>query len=290
MNPISDEILSALLVNDGQSIQTNESKIIEFKSVWDWSNKELLSKIAKTIAGMCNADGGYMFFGVDDGTKEIRGVSDFDKTDASTLTSYLNNYFSPSIKTQKRSILVAGKNIGVIYTEKYQDIPAICIKSSGAIVDGTIYYRYSAMTEAIKGVELIHMMHGLKASNHKESLELQKIDRKRAARPRFEMKTPWFEFNRLYMHFQNKGEVAFIDDIKLKSGSYEFLCDRYNTWVEKNDKFVIHGVPKKSLGFDRYPPGAFTLEYYDEINTKYTLDVNFDTGVFSFDGPFEITD
>lgn len=85
-------MLATLLANDGQYVHTHESKIIEFKSIWDWNNKELLAKIAKTIAGMCNADGGYIFFGVDDKTKEIIGVSDFDKIDHSMLTSYLNNY------------------------------------------------------------------------------------------------------------------------------------------------------------------------------------------------------
>ena len=271
MNALDDSILMALLANDGTSVFSNESDIIEFKSEFDWSNKEKRAKYSKSFAAFCNNKGGYLFFGIDDKTKEIIGAVGFDAIDTASISDHLNNYFSPAIAFHKRSIALAGKKIGVIYIEKYKDIPTVCVKAYETILRyGGLFYRYSGKSDFINGTDLIHLLHHIKSHESKESVLLKKLEMKENSRPILALQGGGSEAHMFEFKIKNIGKRGRIDEILITKGNFNIVSNAHKRPMETNAILTVQAINQAGM-----PAGMVQHEieiyYSDYIGNKYLM-------------------
>jgi len=120
-------------------------------------NYRLTGDIIKSIAGLANNKGGYIFFGVADRTFTVDGVDDgaFASADPAEINRALAGALDPVPHVTKEIIEIGGKTIGILYVEKHDHAPIMALKNIGSDVkEGTIYYRYVGETRAIKPGEL----------------------------------------------------------------------------------------------------------------------------------------
>ncbi len=118
------------------------------------------AKIAKAIAAFANANGGYIFFGIED-TGEIVGLGDQapQQKDWDHISSIIVNCFAPAVSWSQSVVDINGLNIGVIYIPEALSKPIIAtadftdeIKKSG------IYYRYPGQSCVIEPGDLMHLL------------------------------------------------------------------------------------------------------------------------------------
>ncbi|MFN8298374.1 MAG: ATP-binding protein [Chitinophagales bacterium] len=271
MNALDESILMALLANDGTSVFSNESDIIEFKSEFDWSNKEKRAKYCKSFAAFSNNKGGYLFFGIDDKTKTILGITGFDQVDSASISDHINNYFAPGITFHKRSIALANKQIGIIYIEKCHDIPTICIKGFDTILkDGALFYRYPGKSDYINGTDLIHLLHQLKSQESKESVLLKKLEMKENSRPILALQSGGSEGHMFEFKLKNIGKRCRIDEILITKGNFNIVGDAHKRSMETNAILTVQAI--NQAGF---PAGMVHHEieiyYSDFIGNKYLM-------------------
>jgi hypothetical protein len=147
------ECIFESLESDTLKLSSRESSTVEFKESFNWGSKD---KYAKSMTAFANNRGGYLIFGVANQPRRLVGLSNnnFENLDEATVTSYLNNLFSPEIQYEKFVKNIAGKKVGVIYTHDNTEKPIIAIKNDGDIKEAEIYYRYNARNEKIKFPEM----------------------------------------------------------------------------------------------------------------------------------------
>lgn len=145
---------------------SRESGQLEFKESFNWFSKD---KYAKSMAAFANNGGGFIIFGVKDQPRELVGLqsNNFEITDEATITSYLNNVFSPEIIFEKFIIEIQSKNVGVLYTHRASHKPVMCSKNDNELKESDIYYRYNAKSERIKYPELKLLLDQIKAEENK---------------------------------------------------------------------------------------------------------------------------
>jgi hypothetical protein len=271
MNPIDDETLNALLLNNGKSLFATESNRLEFKSNFDWNTNEKRAKYCKSMAAFCNSVGGYLIFGIDDTTGDLIGVTGFDKIDTAKIVDYVNNYLAPAIVIHKRSIIIAGKEIGVIYIEKHIDIPTICMKTfEPSLKEGTIYYRYSAKSEPIKGTDLIHLLHQLRGGNSKEMVDLKKIEMKQNAMPRLKTFGGGGQGFKFKLNFRNEGKRLKLKEINLLKGEAVMTGPQLPIWLEENMEFLLefNSIENRPPMFIEY---EIEILYEDGLGNQYKI-------------------
>ena len=155
-NFFSKEILSELFQCDTNGcLLSTESYDIEYKL-----NFNLDSDLLKTMNGLANNRGGYIIFGVDPNTRELKGLS-LDKIDF-----YLKKIDSEDVRGK---ILIACQpnieykhflyNIGIckfiiIYVAQSKNKPHIFVNSQADIKPGDIFYRYNDSIKRIQYAEL----------------------------------------------------------------------------------------------------------------------------------------
>jgi hypothetical protein len=136
-----------------------ESKQIEFKQAFDFSDRDWLEKIVRSIVAMANSGGGIIVFGLNrDGNiagidvKPILGIDQAtitDKVNAYTQSQFSDFEIKPIEKngTILATILVRGATLPMVFTkEGAYYIPSK--KSEGiAFARGTIYFRHGAKSE-----------------------------------------------------------------------------------------------------------------------------------------------
>jgi predicted HTH transcriptional regulator len=83
--------------------------------------EERFSKALRAIAGLANNKGGYLLFGIADGSFQADGLADdaFTKSDISLVNRVLVGALDPVPHVTKGLIELGGKQIGVLYVEKH---------------------------------------------------------------------------------------------------------------------------------------------------------------------------
>ena len=134
-------------------IISRESGQLEFKESFNWHSKE---EYAKTMAAFANNKGGCIVFGIKDRPRDLIGLrsNNFETTDESSVSLYLNSIFSPEIIFKKDVIDENSKTIGIIRIEEAKNKPIVCIKAGEAVKEADIYYRYNGSSSKIKYGEL----------------------------------------------------------------------------------------------------------------------------------------
>lgn len=158
-SPVDQRRLRAFFVrtSGGWRVEGGETDRMECKANFRLQPEDRFSKALRAIAGMANNKGGYLFFGIKDGTFDADGLGDdtFATSDISALSSLLVRTLDPVPHVTKGSIDLGGRKIGVLYVERHEHAPVIAIKSVGQDVkEGGIYYRYVGETRLIKPAEL----------------------------------------------------------------------------------------------------------------------------------------
>jgi hypothetical protein len=156
--------------SNAERVISRESGWLEFKESFNWHSKD---KYAKSMAAFANNKGGYIVFGVKDHPRELTGLqsNNFETTDESKITAYLNSVFSPEILFEKFVIVIQSKNIGILYTHQAKTKPVVCLKYDGGLKEADIYYRYNARSEKIKYAEIKALFELIKEEERKSWME-----------------------------------------------------------------------------------------------------------------------
>ncbi len=144
----------------GWFLISHESETTECKETFCLKPENRFADPLRSIAGLANNIGGFVFFGIDelpDGSLSVVGMRDdaFAQMDPSELNRCLAGALDP-VPTFITCLLdFEGKTVGAIYVEKHDHPPVMAIKNvSTEVREGTIYYRYVGETRAIKPGEL----------------------------------------------------------------------------------------------------------------------------------------
>jgi predicted HTH transcriptional regulator len=122
-----------------------ESRSIEYKQSYNWSNSEHKAKLTKAILGLSNIkDGGFVILGVEPQTHEPVGMpeEDFNKIDSDALLAHVNNYADPYTDFIVYKYKKENKLFVIIEVFEFELIPVICKKDyTGVLQKGNIYTR-----------------------------------------------------------------------------------------------------------------------------------------------------
>lgn len=115
--------------------------------------------IAKTIASFANAQGGYIFLGIDD-DRNLIGISGSKKPSKvwTDLSQIIANSFTPAVNWQQNVVSVSGVNIGVIYVPESLTKPIVATRDCEGVVKGAIYYRYNGLSSPIEPGDLLNLL------------------------------------------------------------------------------------------------------------------------------------
>jgi hypothetical protein len=158
-SPVDQKLLRSMFVraSGAWKLAGGETDRTECKANFRVQPEERFSKALRAIAGLANNKGGYLLFGITDGSFQAEGLGDdtFTKTDISLLNRILVGALDPVPRITKALIEFGGRQIGVLYVEKHDHAPVVAIKNVGQDVkEGGIYYRYVGETRLIKPGEL----------------------------------------------------------------------------------------------------------------------------------------
>lgn len=158
---------------DGR-LKHRERKDLEFKANYNFGSIKN-GKFSKTMAAFANADGGVIIFGIKDRPREPIGMSNdnFENIEIEKITQFLNEHFAPEIIWNMYDFKVDGKKYGVFVINESKNKPIMCIKNAGdkELVEGDIYYRYSARSQKIKYPELKEILENSKEFERKKWME-----------------------------------------------------------------------------------------------------------------------
>lgn len=198
-------------------IANGENFTTEFKQEFDWNSKEKKMKYIKAMAGLCNNNGGYLIFGVENTTNGIIGIDEgFQNLDKVEITKILNQYFQPTIIYDWDVMQESGKTIGLIYIFKRKGIPSVCKKefrsdNNKVILDESdIYYRYHSETRKIHFGDFLQMLNELKQT---EELKFHKQTRKVENQPNLRA-GPMYSDNQITVRITNNGKEAIIKKLE----------------------------------------------------------------------------
>tara|TARA_R110002096_G_scaffold432240_1_gene648767 strand:+ start:197572 stop:199119 length:1548 start_codon:yes stop_codon:yes gene_type:complete len=145
--------LKPLKAGAPEKLAVAETDTTEGKESFNWGSKE---KYSKTFAGFANNKGGYILFGVKDGSFEVVGIpaDRMEKFDLRKANQYLTRTYNQAFRIEIGSFGVNGKTIGTIYIHPASDKPVICKVDDGKLKSGDIFYRYPGETRRIQAPEL----------------------------------------------------------------------------------------------------------------------------------------
>ena len=158
-SPVDQRLLRSMFerVSGVWKLVGGETDRTECKANFRLQPEERFSKALRAIAGLANNKGGYLLFGIADGSFQADGLGDdtFSKSDISLLNRLLVGALDPVPHVTKALIEFGGRQIGVLYVEKHDHAPIVAIKNVGQdIREGGIYFRYVGETRLIKPGEL----------------------------------------------------------------------------------------------------------------------------------------
>lgn len=144
----------------GWFLKTHETAVAECKETFRLVPEDRFADPLRSIAGLANNSGGFVFFGVKelpDGSLHVEGLADdyFTHTDPAALNRCLAGTMDPVPVFSMVQLDFDGKKIGAIHVEKHDHPPVIAIKNvNNQFKEGAIYFRYVGETRAIKPGEL----------------------------------------------------------------------------------------------------------------------------------------
>lgn len=158
-SPVDQKLLRGMFARTTGvwKLTDGETDRLECKANFRVHPEDRFSKALRAIAGLANNKGGYVLFGVADGTFHAEGLANdnFSKIDISILNRILAGSLDPVPHVTKGMIDLGGKQIGALYVQKHPYGPVIAIKNVAQDVkEGAIYYRYVGETRLIKPGEL----------------------------------------------------------------------------------------------------------------------------------------
>ncbi|WP_457094870.1 AlbA family DNA-binding domain-containing protein [Microvirga sp. P5_D2] len=160
ISAIDHEAITALFMKTNNSwvLRLGETDKAECKHSFRLEPLERFADSIRTIAGFANNKGGYILFGVNDGTQTVEGLSNdlFSNTDPAAINRALAATLDPIPHVTKTSVIIDNKLIGVLYVEPHNNAPVMAVKNIGnsTVKEGAIYYRYVGETRQIKPGEL----------------------------------------------------------------------------------------------------------------------------------------
>lgn len=158
-DPFSEATIERVLSVDHEKglISPNETDKIELKEAWNGGH---ISEYARSMAAFANNKGGYLVFGVKDGSGEIVGLTTnkFAEYDAARLSERVHNLVQPQLEWDKRIVEICTQRVGLLYVAESRQKPIIGTKNDGRISDGAIYFRYPGETRQIRHVDLINLI------------------------------------------------------------------------------------------------------------------------------------
>src|SRR5690625_1319083 len=151
-------VLEKLRLSNGK-LRRRESQELEFKEQFNWAG---LPAYLRDFAAFANNRGGMIIFGVTDSPRRPvglhkRSLAQFEKLDASRVTTHLNEHFSGVISWDYATIQKHSVSFGVFLIEEATVKPVIAMRDAGAeseIKEGEIYYRYGGQSRRIRYTEL----------------------------------------------------------------------------------------------------------------------------------------
>ncbi|MCW1841570.1 helix-turn-helix domain-containing protein [Prosthecomicrobium hirschii] len=161
--PTLEERARSLFENRGRSgwfLKTHESETTECKESFCLKPEHRFADPLRSIAGLANNGGGFVFFGVKelpDGSLSVVGMQDdaFAKADPAEINRCLAGALVPVPTFSVFVLNFDGNIVGVVHVEKHELPPVIAIKMINTEVrEGAIYYRYVGETRMIKPGEL----------------------------------------------------------------------------------------------------------------------------------------
>jgi hypothetical protein len=158
-SPVDMRTLRSMFVRETGTwrLAGGETDRTECKAGFRLHPEDRFSKALRAIAGLANNKGGYLLFGVTDGSFQADGLADdvFTRSDVALVNRILAGSLDPVPHVTKGLIELGGKQVGVLYVEKHEHGPVIAIKNVGQDVkEGGIYFRYVGETRLIKAGEL----------------------------------------------------------------------------------------------------------------------------------------
>ncbi len=273
MTPLDDLILENLLRTDerGFVYQKEDSKI-EFKVNFDRESKEAKAKYLKELAALYNFEGGYLFFGIDDKTSELKGLESFNDIDNADLSNDINTYFAPHFHISSRSFKVSGKIVFVIYVPKRKDIPTVCIKDhQETLKAATIYWRYSGKSAPIEAGDLINLLHSLRGEEVDKLVAVKQTELKLQYKPDLRHNGAQSGMEHVTIKMENHGATAKINNLIVLAGDVEVTTfTALPRTIRKTEGLVIRvSTTDRSVANSK----EFTLQmvYADDMGTKYTM-------------------
>jgi hypothetical protein len=275
MGPLDDIILKGILAigSAGKLLQKEDDKI-EYKELFENGSKEAKAKYAKEMAALYNYEGGYLIFGVNDAS-ELVGLKSFVEPDNAELVNDINNYFSPAIRFQSKKIHISGKDVFVIYIEKRNSIPTVCIKGhQDTLREATIYCRYSAQSAPITAGDLINLLNSLKGEDSKELVEIAKKDFRSKFKPRLELNGVSKNGNELKFSIENRGEIAHVDNFEiLESNCKQIFPPTWKNYPISKDRGA-QALVKLDMHWQQ-ANFKLALNYHDDEGHKYQSIIDF---------------
>ena len=154
-----DTLAARFKRRDGNPARLNvaETSSVEGKQKLDWGSRH---KYCKTLAGMANKDGGYILFGVKDGSFEVVGIRPdrMEKFDLKKANEFITRSFNQALDIEKGQFEIDGKTVGVLYVHPSKSKPVICTAEGSDLYSGDIYFRYPGETRRIQAPELFNLL------------------------------------------------------------------------------------------------------------------------------------
>jgi len=156
LNPTDPRILKQRFpIRAGAPIKLaiSETSTVEGKESFNWGNKH---DYCKTLAGMANNQGGYILFGVKDGSFEVVGISPdrMERFDLKKANESISRTFNQALELEKGQFEIEGRTIGVLYVKASTTKPVLCTLDGNSLFSGDIFYRYPGETRRIQAPEL----------------------------------------------------------------------------------------------------------------------------------------
>jgi hypothetical protein len=160
--PTLSEQAVALFVRGraGWFLSSHETDRVECKETFCLKPEARFADPLRSIAGLANNAGGFIFFGVTeltDGLLQATGLSTdaFQLTDPAEINRCLAGALHPVPTFSTFIIALEDIKVGVIHVEKHEHPPVMATKNINTeIKEGAIYYRYVGETRVIKPGEL----------------------------------------------------------------------------------------------------------------------------------------
>ena len=112
-DPLSDDCFHTLLVKN------EENEFVDYKETFSHEKDKSWLELTKDVSAFANTQGGYLVFGIRDGTFEHIGIEPAVASalfDASSLMQKINRHIEPDITNLRvRQIIVGGKTFAAIY-------------------------------------------------------------------------------------------------------------------------------------------------------------------------------